>query len=422
MPIFNLLDVTVQDSKRNLSVASSSNYVGDYSTNAKRYPIDVGTSSDKGHYMVFHINVQKKTQYTNYEYSKDEPTIFASRSRLAGRVGQPTNGGTAANQLASLGIKAAESSAKFIEQAISNGVNAAGSLDDKKKAAIGGAMDSTKSFLSGVDSVVKEANSNLNQAGFLRTIRRTKDTIALYMPDTLAFSQDQSYGEVGFGGGLLAAGAAGASALSRFKGMPADKIANELGKNLTPFLAAALQDPQLKALATGAFGTVVNPQLEMIYAAPRFRNFSFDFMFYPRSQREAKEVLEIIRLFKFHQAPEVLSSKFAGGVGGFFLVPPSEFDIQFYYNGRENPNIPRISTCALTNMSVDYSPNGFATYETLSSKPTKGGTGMPVAMRMTLQFQELEILTKSNFEASPEESESSNGKIPGIQNDGSKFA
>jgi hypothetical protein len=51
-------------------------------------------------------------------------------------------------------------------------------------------------------------------------------------------------------------------------------------------------------------------------------------------------------------------------------------------------------------MSVDYSPNGFATYETLSSKPTVGGTGTPVAMRLTLQFQELEILTKSNFEAS----------------------
>jgi hypothetical protein len=223
------------------------------------------------------------------------------------------------------------------------------------------------------------------------------------MPDTLAFTQNQSYGQVGFGGGLLAAGAAGASALNRFKGMPADQIARELGKNMTPFLAAALQDPQLKALATGAFGTVVNPQLEMIYSSPQFRNFSFEFMFYPRSQREAQEVHEIIRLFKFHQAPEVLSSKFAGGVGGFFLVPPSEFDMQFYYNGRENPNIPRISTCALTNMSVDYSPNGFATYETLSSKPTVGGTGTPVAMRLNLQFQELEILTKSNFEKSSDQ-------------------
>jgi hypothetical protein len=119
---------------------------------------------------------------------------------------------------------------------------------------------------------------------------------------------------------------------------------------------------------------------------------------YPRSEQEAAEVQEIIRLLKFHQAPEVLNSNLAGGIGGFFLVPPSEFDIQFYYNGRENPNIPKISTCALTNMAVDYSPTGFAAYETLNSIPTLGGTGMPVAIRLTLQFAELEILTKSNFE------------------------
>jgi len=401
MPIFNLLDVTVQDSKRNLDVASSSNYVGDYSTTSRRYPIDVGTSSDKGHYMVFHINVQKKTSYKN-EYSKDEPTIFASRARTAAAVGQSINSGQFTGALLETGIKALGGAGAAIQKTLINRINNADSLDEKKRIAIGGGLDTVSAFGAGVAGAIKEEGSNLTHAGFLRTIRRTKNTIALYMPDTLAFTQTQSYGQVGFGGGLLAAGAAGASALNRFKGMPADQIARELGKNMTPFLAAALQDPQLKALATGAFGTVVNPQLEMIYSSPQFRNFSFEFMFYPRSQREAEEVHEIIRLFKFHQAPEVLSSKFAGGVGGFFLVPPSEFDMQFYYNGRENPNIPRISTCALTNMSVDYSPNGFVTYETLSSKPTVGGTGTPVAMRLNLQFQELEILTKSNFEKSSE--------------------
>jgi hypothetical protein len=399
MPIFNLLDVTVQDSKRNLSVASSSNYVGDYSTNAKRYPIDLGTSSDKGHYMVFHINVQKKTSYDkDYEYSSDEPTIFASRARQMARTGNDPNIAGFTGALADLGIKGVETIGQQVKRQISKAVNNSETLSAKMKEYAGGTIDVVAAAAQGATDTVKEARSNLTHAGFMRTIRRTKDTIALYMPDTLAFTQEQKYGSVEFGGGLLAAGAAGASALNRFKGMPADKLAYELGRNATPFLAAALQDPKLKALAAGAFGTVINPQLEMVYTAPDFRSFSFEFMFYPRSQREALDVLEIIRLFKFHQAPEVLSSKFAGGVGGFFLVPPSEFDIQFYYNGRENPNIPRISTCALLNMSVDYSPNGFATYETLSSTPTEGGTGMPVAMRLTLQFKELEILTKSNFE------------------------
>jgi hypothetical protein len=412
MPIFNLLDVSVQDSKRNLEVASSSNYVGDYSTTSRRYPIDVGTSSDKGHYMVFHINVQKKTTYDNYSFSNDEPTIFASRSRAAARFGTDVNIGSSAGAVSNFGVKAAETAGSAIKNFLSKKVTNATSLADKQRELAGGAINVASEAARGAGDVVKEANSNLNNAGFMRTIRRTKDTIALYMPDTLAFTQTQKYNGIEFGGGALAAAAAGVSALSRFKGMSPSKIAYELGKNATPFLAAALKDPQLKALATGAFGTVINPQLEMVYTSPEFRGFSFEFMFYPRSQREAQEVHEIIRLFKFHQAPEVLSSKFAGGVGGFFLVPPSEFDIQFYYNGRENPNIPRISTCALTNMSVDYSPNGFATYETLSSKPTVGGTGTPVAMRLTLQFQELEILTKSNFESSADQKKQNNETNP----------
>jgi hypothetical protein len=94
-------------------------------------------------------------------------------------------------------------------------------------------------------------------------------------------------------------------------------------------------------------------------------------------------------MFTFHQAPEVLTSSF-----GRYLVPPSEFDIQFFYNGQENPNIPKVSTCVLTGISVDYAPNGFASYETLLNSPERGGTGMPVAIRMDLSFKETEIITK----------------------------
>ena len=114
-------------------------------------------------------------------------------------------------------------------------------------------------------------------------------------------------------------------------------------------------------------------------------------MFYPRSKKEAEEVLGIIDSFTFHQAPEVLSSSF-----GRYLVPPSEFEIEFRYNGGINPNIPKVAPCVLTSISVDYAPSGFASYETLLSanKPERGGTGMPVAIRMDLSFKETRIITK----------------------------
>ena len=136
--------------------------------------------------------------------------------------------------------------------------------------------------------------------------------------------------------------------------------------------------------------------MEVIYSAPEFRSFRFDFMFYPRSRIEAKEVQNIIQRIRFHQAPEVLGNNSAGGLGGYFLVPPSEFDIKFYYNGAENPNIPSISTCVLQTVDVDYAPSGFAAYEVLEDKgvPGLGSTGMPVGIRLGLVFKETQIITK----------------------------
>jgi hypothetical protein len=67
------------------------------------------------------------------------------------------------------------------------------------------------------------------------------------------------------------------------------------------------------------------------------------------------------------------------------------------YNGKENPNIPRISTCVLQSIDVDYAPNGFSAYEVPGEQALPGRTGMPVAIRLSLNFKETEILTKANY-------------------------
>jgi len=131
--------------------------------------------------------------------------------------------------------------------------------------------------------------------------------------------------------------------------------------------------------------------LEMIYKSPNFRTFQFDFMFYPRDEKEALEVQKIIEKFRFHQAPELSSAQ-------GFLIPPSEFDIKFYYGGVQNPNIPSIATCVLTTIDVNYAPNGWSAYEVPGENaPALGRTGMPVTIQVTLQFQETTYLTKSDF-------------------------
>jgi hypothetical protein len=52
----------------------------------------------------------------------------------------------------------------------------------------------------------------------------------------------------------------------------------------------------------------------------------------------------------------------------------------------------------LTTIDVNYAPNGFSAYEVPGeNSPALGRTGMPVAIQLTLQFQETTFLTKEDY-------------------------
>ena len=69
----------------------------------------------------------------------------------------------------------------------------------------------------------------------------------------------------------------------------------------------------------------------------------------------------------------------------FVYVYPSEFDIAYFANGKENPNLHRHTSCVLTSMNINYTPNGM--YTTFDN-------GMPTQINMSLEFRELALLTK----------------------------
>jgi hypothetical protein len=319
--------------------------------------------------MVIHINEQKKSEFKTGPVSNgDEPTIFENRRNF----GTPTLGSSISS--------------------ISNSFIDAGSR------IFGTDSDTVRSFIRrGLDSINFTSDQESFSLGFTRTIQRTTDTIALYMPDTLNFVHDQTYSELSLGGKFSSAAlSAGGSIVDAIKISGMADIKDTALKNLSPFLSIfakqTLGDLGTVLFAAGA-QMVENPMLEILYSSPKFRSFRFDFMFYPTSEVEAQEVQKIINRLYFHQAPEINTD-----TNGYFLVPPSEFDIKFYYNGVENPNIPKISTCVLTSIDMDYAPNGFSTYEVVGeNRPGIGKTGMPVAIRMSLQFTETEILLKDHF-------------------------
>ena len=127
-----------------------------------------------------------------------------------------------------------------------------------------------------------------------------------------------------------------------------------------------------------------NPRKEQIFKGVDYRRFTFDYQFAPRDAAEAQAALNIIWLFKYHMHPEFKDAN------NFVYVYPSEFDIEYYIGERQNTSLNKISSCVLTEMNVNYSPNGvFTTF----------ADGTPTQINVTLNFVELETLTKERIEA-----------------------
>lgn len=397
------------DGRSDFKTVNQNNLTGNekYDHNTYKYPLDVG-ATHTGHYVMININMQERTQF-NLNPGSDLPTIVQNRKDF-GYSWTGSNLGEIAKGLSGAGTSALNTeTGKSVTGYASSALNGLMSSDLSKDIknntpdSVKTALSTTGSVLSGsmssLGAAASDAFYNMTRIQSVRTIRRTTDTIALYMPSTVNFINQQNYSDLTLGSNpISAAAAAGASAV---KSVQSGKTAKDLGAaiaaNLSPYLAGyALNKlgPLGQAAFTAALGVVENPMLELLYISPSFRTFQLDFMFYPRSKQEAEQVYLLLGRLQFHQAPEVHKQ-----FNGYYLVPPSEFDVSFYYNGKENPNIPKLSTCVLEQIIIDYAPHGWTTYEVPGEmEPLPGGTGFPVAIRATLMFKETEIMTKDNFQ------------------------
>ena len=393
MSFFNLGDITFNKQSNQGFGPLAALEKTDYQYNTFKYPLDVG-NYDKGHYMVIYIRTQNVT--------KGEPPANETSTTI-------TNPAGAELGMASTLANAAKKSASKIDnytnsQYAGQTINLASKVGNAGVSGVNSIFNDTKSFSS--DTVVNNSIKKISDKspfGFLDTTSRTTDAIALYMPDTLLFQSDQRYENLSPGNDLLGQALVNTPGLvDKFKTGTLDEgviatLKSGAARTLAEsFLSQKGGGQTAKLGLFAATGKVVNPMLELIYSAPEFRSFQFDFFFYPRSEAEAEEVQKVIERRRYHQAPELSLND--NGTQDGLLIPPSEFDLSFYYGGSENPNIPQIGTCVLEGIQLNYAPNGFSAYEVPGENtPTLGKTGMPVSIQMTLNFKETTYLTKMDF-------------------------
>ena len=136
-------------------------------------------------------------------------------------------------------------------------------------------------------------------------------------------------------------------------------------------------------------GSVLNPNLELLFNGPRLRNFKYSFELTPRDPDEARVIQKIIKWFKYNAAPS------KSGTNGIFLYTPNVFKLKFIFNnGGQHPYLHKFKPCFLKNIAVDYTPaNQYMTYP----------DGSMTSYVLRLDFGELEPIYQDDNEDSTQD-------------------
>ena len=333
-----------------------------YSIDQFQYPSDLMSATQEygGNYVIFYINIANDSKLLADGTVELVPD--ASTADQGSLVGLATRSGTgAAGAIGTAAVPA--------------GLAAAG-------AALAG-NTGTAAF-TGALAIGGAAAISSQTANFTGKTKRIKTAIALHVPNNLSTTYGINYDEEDlalFATGIAAAGAT--AALAKTTKATAKSDVADLVKQLSPAAAAGA----LTATGNGGLskltGLAPNPRKEQIFKGVKFRTFQFDYEFFPRDAQESLNVLNLIYQFKLHMHPEFKDAN------EFLYIYPSEFDISYYNNGSENMNLNRHTSCVLTDMTVNYSPQGqFTTF----------AGGMPTQINVTLQFMELATLTKEKIQ------------------------
>ena len=128
-------------------------------------------------------------------------------------------------------------------------------------------------------------------------------------------------------------------------------------------------------------GSVMNPNMELLFKGPALRAFSFSWKMSPRDEKESIVIAKIIRMFKQSMAPQKTES-------GLFLKAPSIYKLTFQKGSGDHKFLPKMKECALNDCAVNYTPDGgYMTYDNSAM----------VAVELSLSFQEMEPIYNNDM-------------------------
>jgi hypothetical protein len=341
-----------------------------------KYPSDLATDATKNHYVQFSIK-------------EVVPAGYSTTS--ATTPGQSINLNGIAQAAGALG----------------------GVISDGIKSAVGGSSEFTQNLVGTATEGVGKGFEKIGEyiptsLQISPTTTQAKAYISLYMPDTLTATYSADWQEMSLGDmGATLSSLRMIDQLATNAGQQGTFSSGDLKKSLGNL---ASTDPAVTALvsnimsATGVDsrlgldakvigdvvlkgkGYAINPQLQMMFRGVGFRSFQLSFMFTPKSLDESQEVDTIIKTFKYHFSPGLQAGK-TDSTQSMFLTSPSIFNVAFKIGQNENQYVPKYGDCVLSDIDVNYAPNGFAAHE----------NGAPVQTTLNLTFKEIVIVDRDKI-------------------------
>jgi len=366
-------DVVSEGRKQNEAPYKNQDQIRGYNIGTFEYPEGLRVKPDLQHYVAFYINVRekgtqgKKAQDFDYLVNAEEQKRVDALNENTSRITQSA---------AEAGVTTVKDNAGKIAAAgtilASIGMRSK-IFDTLKRAAIAGGGARL------ITNMIDKMNYEPFSSG---STLRLKEVITLHVEERPSVKYGVNYGDMDMGAltGMLVEGSAAAT-----RGALGD-MSKEIQAR---FLSELVKLPQLGNRAGGTLNdlrelssrTKTNPFREVLFESVDYRTFNFRYKFFPKNKSESQKVFDIIETLKIHMHPELTSGK-------LFYIYPSEFDIQYYFKDKENNYFNKFAKCALTDMSVEYGGDQFATFE----------DGSPVEVGINLTFKELEQMTSEGIE------------------------
>ena len=255
---------------------------------------------------------------------------------------------------------------------------------------------------------IKKVDNTITAMDFFP--KRGSPTVKMFIPPSQAFVDGVQYQSLGVGATgaaaeqAIAAGSSGLSAVTQTIVDDAKAAANAvlnkdfdigpMGTELARF-AATRATNRFRSSALPAVSNItkmtVNPNIRTLFNGVNVREFTFQFKLIATSPQEARNIQDIIKLFRTELYPKAFDVPI-GNLNveaklGFNF--PNAFKIRFNFKGVENANLPKLKVCYLRNMSHTVNPTG-------------GGfkvDGKPNEIDLTLSFVENQTLDQDDIKA-----------------------